>query len=63
MKPGDLEERLIEFAVRVVGVVEALPDTKAGNHIARQLVRSELLLPQTMVKLKVQNHAETFFTK
>ena len=40
MKPGDLEERLIEFAVRVVGVVEALPDTKAGNHIARQLVRS-----------------------
>ena len=40
MKPIDLEDRLIDFAVRVVNVVEALPDTKAGNHIARQLVRS-----------------------
>lgn len=36
----DLEERLIDFAVRVIGVVESLPDTKAGNHIAGQLVRS-----------------------
>ena len=40
MKARDLEDRLIDFAVRVVNVVEALPDTKAGNHIARQLVRS-----------------------
>ena len=40
MKPGDLEDRLIDFAVRVVHVVEALPDTKAGSHIAKQLVRS-----------------------
>ncbi len=35
MKPGDLEDRLINFAVRVVNVVEAVPDSKAGNHIAR----------------------------
>jgi four helix bundle protein len=40
MEPLDLEDRLIDFAVRVVNVVEALPDSKAGNHIARQLVRS-----------------------
>ena len=40
MKPIDLEDRLIDFAVRIVHVVEALPDTKVGNHIARQLVRS-----------------------
>ena len=40
MNPRDLEDRLISFAVRVVNVVEALPDSKAGNHIARQLVRS-----------------------
>ena len=37
---NDLEERLVDFAVRVIGVVEALPDTKAGNHIAGQLIRS-----------------------
>ena len=36
----DLQDRLVEFAVRVVNVVESLPDTKAGKHIAGQLVRS-----------------------
>ena len=40
MTPQILEERLIEFAVSVVGVVESLPGTNAGNHIAGQLVRS-----------------------
>jgi len=39
-KPHDLEERLIDFASDVIDVVEALPNTKAGNHIAGQLVRS-----------------------
>ena len=40
MKPHELEDRLIDFAVMVIGVVEALPNSKAGNHIAGQLVRS-----------------------
>lgn len=40
MKAGDLEDRLISFAVRVVNVTESLPSTRAGNHIAGQLVRS-----------------------
>ena len=35
-----LEDRLIEFGVRVITVVEALPDSRAGNHIAGQLIRS-----------------------
>jgi len=35
----DLEERLIDFAVRIINVVEALPNTRVGNHIANQLVR------------------------
>lgn len=35
-----LEDRLIEFAVRVITVVESLPDSRAGNHIAGQLIRS-----------------------
>ncbi len=29
----DLEERLIEFAVRVIRTAESLPKTKTGNHI------------------------------
>jgi four helix bundle protein len=40
MKPQELEDRLIDFAVMVIGVVEALPNSKAGNHIAGQLIRS-----------------------
>lgn len=39
-RANQLEGRLIDFAVRVIAVVEALPDTKAGKHIASQLVRS-----------------------
>jgi len=35
----DLEERLIDFAVRVIRLAESLPKTKVGNHIARQLIR------------------------
>ncbi|MEO6473610.1 four helix bundle protein [Luteolibacter sp.] len=40
MKPQELENRLIDFAVAIIGVVETLPVTKAGNHIAGQLIRS-----------------------
>ena len=40
MKPQDLEDRLIDFAVAIVDVLEALPNSKAGSHIAGQLIRS-----------------------
>ena len=40
MKAGEIEDRLINFAVRVLNVTESLPNTKAANHIAGQLVRS-----------------------
>ena len=39
-RANQLENRLIDFAVRVIAVVEALPETKAGKHIAGQLVRA-----------------------
>jgi len=35
----DLEERLIDFAVRIIRTAESLPKTRAGNHIAGQLIR------------------------
>ncbi len=35
----DLEERLLEYAVRVIRLVDALPATKAGRHVADQLLR------------------------
>ena len=39
-KSRDLEDRLVEFAVRVINVIEALPNSKVGNHIGGQLLRS-----------------------
>ncbi|HOD82441.1 MAG: hypothetical protein BWX88_01736 [Planctomycetes bacterium ADurb.Bin126] len=36
----DLLERLISFALRVIGVVEQIPNTKAGSHVSGQLLRS-----------------------
>jgi four helix bundle protein len=36
----DLQERLVEFSVRMIAVVEALPNDRVGNHIAGQLLRS-----------------------
>jgi len=35
----DLEDRLVDFAVRVIEIVEALPNTRTGNHMAGQLIR------------------------
>ncbi|TWT74879.1 four helix bundle protein [Allorhodopirellula solitaria] len=40
MKPDDLSERLLVLAVRIGKVVDALPETRLGKHIAGQLVRS-----------------------
>jgi four helix bundle protein len=35
----DLEERLLNFTADVVRLADSLPSTKAGNHIAGQLLR------------------------
>jgi four helix bundle protein len=35
----DLEERLLDFAVNVIELTESLPNARAGNHIAGQLLR------------------------
>jgi len=38
-KKFDLEDRLIDFAVRIIQVSGSLPKTKVGNHIRGQLIR------------------------
>ncbi len=40
VKKFDLEERLIVFSLLDIEIVEILPNTRAGNHIAGQLLRS-----------------------
>jgi four helix bundle protein len=39
-KADELEERLIDFAVRIVNLSASLPKTAAGKHIAGQIMRS-----------------------
>jgi four helix bundle protein len=36
----DLEDRLLEYATRIIRFVESLPSTLAGRHVAGQLLRS-----------------------
>jgi four helix bundle protein len=40
MKGDDIEERLVNFAVRIIRVSEKLPETPSGRHISNQLLRS-----------------------
>ena len=40
MNKYDLEERLIEFSVLIIEIVKEMPNTKVGNHLSGQLVRS-----------------------
>jgi len=36
----DLEDRLVEFAVNILDLVESLPETRASMHLGGQLLRS-----------------------
>lgn len=36
----DLEDRLVDFTCRMIEVADALPNTRTGNYIAGQLIRS-----------------------
>lgn len=36
----NLENRLIEFSLAIIGIVEMLPNTLTGRHLGSQLIRS-----------------------
>ncbi|PKP32159.1 MAG: four helix bundle protein [Bacteroidetes bacterium HGW-Bacteroidetes-16] len=40
MEKYDLEERLIDFSVLIIDIVSEMPNTKAGNTMSGQVVRS-----------------------
>lgn len=39
MKKFNLEERLIDFTVLIIEIINGIKKNKAGNHIANQLIR------------------------
>jgi four helix bundle protein len=40
MNKNDLEERLINYSVQIIEITNNLNQTKAGNHLSGQLIRS-----------------------
>jgi four helix bundle protein len=36
----NLEDRLLEFSARIIRLVDALPNTRAANHLAGEILRS-----------------------
>ena len=36
----DLQDRFVDYSVRIIKVSESLPDTKAGKHVCSQILRS-----------------------
>ena len=39
-KRYDLENRLLEYSVKIIAIVEHLPNSRVGNHVASQLIQS-----------------------
>ena len=40
MRKFDLEDRLVNFSVQIIEIVNTTPNSKAGNHLSGQIVRS-----------------------
>ncbi len=40
MNKFDLEDRLVEFSVLIIDIVNEMPNSKAGNHLSGQIVCS-----------------------
>jgi len=40
MRKFDLEDRLVDFSVLIIDIVNSTPNSKAGNHLSGQIVRS-----------------------
>jgi len=38
-KNFDLQDRFIDYAIKIIKISETIPDTKAGKHICAQILR------------------------
>lgn len=59
----DLQERLINFAVRIICLVEGLPNTKTGNHIRGQLIRCGTSAPANYAEAQSAESRPDFIHK
>jgi len=58
-----LEERLIDFAVRIIRLSARLPRTPAGKHVAGQILRSGTSPAPNYGNLEAQKAVLILFTK
>lgn len=63
MTPQELSERLWRFAARVAKVVDALPETRTGRHIAGQLIRCGTAAPPNYDEGRVAESRADFVHK
>src|SRR5436190_15119631 len=63
MTPDELSDRLWCFAARIGKVVDALPDTRVGRHVAGQLVRSGTAAPPNYDEARVGESRADFAHK
>jgi four helix bundle protein len=63
MTPDELSNRLWCFAARIGKVVDALPDTRLGRHVAGQLVRSGTSAPPNYDEARVGESRADFAHK
>jgi len=63
MNQNDLSERLWTFAARIGKIVDALPDTRLGRHVAGQLVRCGTSAPPNYDESGAAESREDFVHK
>ena len=63
MNPQGLSDRLWRFAARVAKVVDALPDTRTGRHVAEQLIRCGTAAPPNYDEGRVAESRSDFSHK
>jgi len=63
MTPSELSDRLWSFAARIGKVVDALPETRLGRHVAAQLVRSGTSAPPNYDEARVGESRADFAHK
>jgi four helix bundle protein len=59
----DLEERLLEYSVLIIKIVEQLPKTRVGNHVAGQLLKSGTSLYPNHGEAQAAESARDFIHK
>ena len=60
---NELEQRVVRYAVRVLDIVDSLPDNKGAQHLGSQLVRSGTAPALMYAKQEPPNQEKTLFTR